>query len=236
MEQTSDHIRACYDAVAREYAERFAGELAHKPLDRELLGRFASEVSGRGEVCDLGCGPGQTTAFLHGRGVNVRGLDLSANLVREARQRHPGLTFETGDMLALPLADASLAGVVAFYAIVHLSPAGLRRALDEMHRVLRPGGRLLLAFHVGEGSIHVDEFLGRSVSLDFVLFTLHGVTDELVRAGFVAVEVIERDPYPEVEYASRRAYVFARKPECKEEVHRTPGSLPAAPSGGSRSS
>src|SRR5947209_5084732 len=104
MEQTPAHIRACYDAVAREYADRFAGELAHKPLDRELLARFASEVRGRGQVYDLGCGPGQTTAFLHASGVPVRGLDLSAALLREARQRHPGIEFETGDMLALPLA------------------------------------------------------------------------------------------------------------------------------------
>src|SRR5262245_54109465 len=143
MEQTSDHIRGCYDAVAREYADRFAGELAHKPLDREVLARFASEVRGRGRVYDLGCGPGQTTAFLHGCAVEVRGLDLSAGLLREARRRHPGVEFEPGDMLALPLADGSLAGVVAFYAIVHLSSDGLRRALAEMYRVLRPGGRLL---------------------------------------------------------------------------------------------
>jgi SAM-dependent methyltransferase len=218
MEQTSDHIRACYDAVAREYAERFADELAHKPLDRELLSRFASEVNGRGEVYDLGCGPGQTTAFLHSRGACVRGLDLSADLVREARQRHPDIEFEQGDMLALPLADDSLAGVVAFYAIVHLSPAGLRRALEEMHRVLRPGGQLLLAFHTGKGSIHLDEFLGRSVSLDFVFFNPQDVASELIQAGFVAEETIERDPYPEVEYPSRRAYLFARKPERHGEA------------------
>src|SRR5438270_9313502 len=97
VQHSSDYIRACYDAVAREYAERFASELAHKPLDRELLGRFASEVRGHGEVYDLGCGPGQTTAFLHGCGVQVRGLDLSADLLREARQRHPDIEFEKGD-------------------------------------------------------------------------------------------------------------------------------------------
>jgi SAM-dependent methyltransferase len=214
VEQTSDYIRACYDTVAREYADRFASELAHKPLDRELLTRFASEVRGSGVVYDLGCGPGQTTAFLHDHGVQVRGLDLSAELLREASQRHPGIAFEQGDMLALPCADASLAGVLAFYAIVHLSPAGLRRALAEMYRSLQAGGRLLLAFHVGEGSIHVEEFLGRSVALDFMFLTPQVVTAELVRAGYVAVEAIERDPYPEVEYPSRRAYLFARKPEC----------------------
>jgi SAM-dependent methyltransferase len=212
MEQTTRHIQACYDTVAREYAERFAGELAHKPLDRELLKRFASQVTGRGYVYDLGCGPGQTTAFLHACGVSVRGMDISAELLREARERHPGVSFEQGDMLALPVADASLAGVIAFYAIVHLSPAGLRRALAEMHRVLQAGGRLLLAFHVGEKVVHVDEFLGRSVALDFVFFPPQVVADELAQAGFVAVEVIERDPYPDLEYPSRRAYVFARTP------------------------
>ena len=76
MEQSARHIEACYNAVAREYAERFADELGHKPLDRELLRRFASEVPGRGQVYDLGCGPGRTTAFLHDCGVSVRGLDL----------------------------------------------------------------------------------------------------------------------------------------------------------------
>jgi SAM-dependent methyltransferase len=213
MEQTSEHIRACYDAVAREYAERFADELAHKPLDRELLERFASDVRGRGLVYDLGCGPGQTTAFLQRCGVSVRGLDLSPDLLREAGRRHPGIEFEVGDMLSLSCAGSSLAGVLAFYAVVHLSPAGLRRALEEMYRVLEPGGLLLLSFHIGQGSIHVEEFLGHSVSLDFVLFSPREVSDELIRTGFVAVEAIERDPYPDVEYPSRRAYLFARKPE-----------------------
>ncbi len=213
MQQATNHIRSCYDAVAREYADRFADELAHKPLDQELLRRFASEVGDGGPVYDLGCGPGQTTAFLQACGVDVRGLDLSPQLLREARQRHPGVRFEEGDMLALPLADASLAGVVAFYAIVHFSPEQLRRALAEMHRVLRPGGRVLLSFHVGEQTVHLDKFLGQAVSLDFQFFTPEAVTDALQEAGFIAVETLERDPYPEVEYPSRRAYVFARKPE-----------------------
>jgi SAM-dependent methyltransferase len=221
MEQSHDHIRACYDAVAPEYAARFSAELAHKPLDRELLTRFGSEVRGHGLVYDLGCGPGHTTAFLHDLGVQVRGLDLSAALLHEARQRHPHVEFEQGDMLELPVADDSLAGVVAFYAIVHLSPIGLRRALVEIHRVLKPGGRLLLAFHVGEGLKHVEEFLGKVMSLDFVFFTPEIVESELLRAGFAAVTVTERDPYPALEYPSRRAYLLA----CKAGVAGQKGSV-----------
>lgn len=212
MIQSPDHIRSCYDIVAREYAERFDGELAHKPMDRELLRRFAAEVPDGGLVYDLGCGSGHTTAFLHGCGVEVRGLDLSPKLVAEARRRHPALSFDVGDMLALTLDDESLAGVIAFYAIVHFSPDQLGRALKEMHRVLRPGGRLLLAFHIGHGPVHVDEFLGHPVSMDFVFFSPAEVAAELEGVGFSAVETIERDPYPGVEYPSRRAYLFARKP------------------------
>lgn len=212
-EQPTDYIRACYDAVAREYANRYGGELAHKPLDREVLASFALAVRTRGEVCDLGCGPGQTTAYLHGCGVRVCGLDLSPELLREASRLHPDVPFALGNMLALPRTDGSLAGVVAFYAIVHFSPDQLRQALAEMQRVLQPGGRLLLAFHIGAGSLHVAEFLGRPVALDFAFFQPTAVVEELAGVGFVGMEVSERAPYPDVEYPSRRAYVFAQKPE-----------------------
>lgn len=212
MEQSVEYVRACYDAVARDYSDRFAGELAGKPLDRQLLARFASEVCGREEVCDLGCGPGHTTAYLLGCGVPACGLDLSTELLREANRLHPGVPFEAADMMALPRADGTVAGVVAFYAIVHFSSAQLRRAAAEMYRVLRPGGRLLLAFHIGEGTVHVERFLGRPVALDFSFFRPEGVANELAAVGFVGMEIIERDPYPEVEHPSRRAYVFADKP------------------------
>lgn len=219
MEQSAGYIRTCYDTVAREYADQFVGELANKPLDRELLDRFSAEVGDAGEICDLGCGPGQTTAYLHGCGVRVCGIDHSPELLGEAGRRHPGVVFEVGNMLALARAEGSVAGVVAFYAIVHFSPEQLRQALAEMCRVLRPGGRLLMAFHIGEGTVHVENFLGRPVALDFSFFRPSLVADQLTAAGFAEVEIIERDPYPNVEHPSRRAYLFANKPTS----HTTPG-------------
>lgn len=161
---------------------------------------------------DLGCGPGgQTTAFLHVLGVDVRGMDLSRAAVAEAARRHPAIGFEAGDMLALPLADGTAAGVVAFYAIVHFSPEQLRTALGEMHRAMRPGAPLLLAFHVGDEVVHVDEMFGRSVSLDFRFHRVEDVEAALRGAGFSQVETIVREPYPDVEHPTCRAYVFARR-------------------------
>lgn len=209
--QEPEQVRAFYDAVAAEYAEHFADELAGKPLDRALLERFADDVREAGPVYDLGCGPGgQTTAFLHALGVDVRGMDLSPAAVHEAGRRHPEIAFETGDMLALPLADGAAAGIVAFYAIVHFSPGQLRTALGEMHRVMRPGAPLLLAFHVGDEIVHVDEMFGRQASVDFRFHPVEDVEAGLHGAGFGEVEASVRDPYPDVEHPSRRAYVFAR--------------------------
>ena len=211
MSPAPEQVRAFYDTVAAEYAAHFADELDHKPLDRQLLERFADEVRGAGPVYDLGCGPGgQTTAFLHALGVEVRGMDLSPAAVAEAGRRHPRIAFQVGDMLALPLPDGAAAGIVAFYSIVHFSPDQLPTAVGQMHRVMRDGAPLLLSFHVGEQVVHVDEMFGRPASLDFIFHPAEDVEAALRTAGFGEVETIVRDAYPE-EHPSRRAYVFARK-------------------------
>jgi SAM-dependent methyltransferase len=211
--QTPAAVRAFYDAVAREYAQEFANELAGKPLDRALLERFAGDVRAAGPVYDLGCGPGgQTTAFLHALGVDVRGMDLSPAAVAEAARRHPEIAFETGDMLALPLADGGAGGIVGFYTIVHFSREQMRTAVREMGRVLRPGAPLLVAFHVGDEVVHVDELFGQRASVDFRFHPVQRVEDALRDVGLVEIEAIEREPYPDVEHPTRRAFVFARKP------------------------
>ncbi|MBI1353102.1 MAG: methyltransferase domain-containing protein [Acidobacteria bacterium] len=209
--QSPKTVRAAYDEVASQYAEKFSDELAHKPLDRELLTRFAASVRPGGAVYDLGCGPGQTTAFLHACGAAAQGIDLSPRLLGQARARHPAINFLAGDMLALPLPDSSAHGLLSFYSIVHFTPPQLGLALREMARALAPGGLLLLAFHVGDQVIALEEFLGRAGRLDFVFHDPQAVSAQLAGSGFVDVEVVEREPYAGVEHPSRRAYVFARR-------------------------
>src|SRR5206468_4038248 len=134
-------LAAKYDRIAEKYAAAFFDELEKKPFDRARLDRFAAAVAGRGRVGDVGCGPGHVGRYLAARGVDVFGLDLSPRMVELARRRNPGIPFEQGDMLALALADASLAGIVAFYSLIHLARDTVARALGELTRVLVPGGR-----------------------------------------------------------------------------------------------
>jgi SAM-dependent methyltransferase len=212
-EQALRAIEKSYDRVADEYARHIYTELQHKPLDRELLTRFAARAKGKGAICDMGCGPGHIARFLHDQGMNVFGLDLSSRMIDEAHRLNPEISFRQGNMLALDLPDASLAGIAAFYAIVHLPREALPQVFREMARVLKPDGLLLLAFHIGDETLHRDEWWDRPVTLDFRFFSPHAIQRDLEAAGLMVEELIEREPYaPEVEHQSRRAYIFARKP------------------------
>jgi ubiquinone/menaquinone biosynthesis C-methylase UbiE len=212
-EQALRTIEESYDRIADEYARHIYTELQHKPLDRELLTRFASRVKGKGDVCDMGCGPGHIARYLRDAGTSVSGLDLSHRMLEEARRLNPDITFRPGNMLALDLPDASLAGIAAFYAVVNLPKASLPQVFREMARVLQPDGLLLLAHHVGDETIHRNEWWDRPIAMDFHFLQPPAVKSELEAAGLVIEEIIEREPYaPEVEHQSRRAYIFARKP------------------------
>ena len=205
----SDSIAASYDAAAAAYAEHLHDELAHKPLDRHLLNRFAEATAKRGLVADLGCGPGHIAKYLHDRGVTLKGIDISKEMVRIAGEYSPGIEFETGDMRALRLADESLAGIVALYSIVHFDAAELELVARECRRVLRAGGLMLLAFHIGDETNHLDELFGQPVSLDFRFHQPADVIKILGWAHFKVIECTEREPYPDVEYQSRRCYLLA---------------------------
>ena len=212
MEKISD-VQTSYDRVAAEYVQRIFEELEHKPLDRQLLDRFAARIPRAGSACDLGCGPGHVARYLHERGVQVIGVDLSPVMVEHARRLNPGIEFKQGDMLSLDIEDATWDGVAAFYSIIHIPVHNLVVALSEIKRVLRPGGLLLLAFHIGDNVLHLDEWWGQNVSVDFHFFRPEQMRGFLESAGFTVEETIEREPYPEVEHQSLRAYLFAKKPE-----------------------
>lgn len=212
MGRDPDEVRKQYDMLAKEYRDAFSGEHEKKPMDREVLRRFSREIGDGRPVWDLGCGPGQTAKYLKDLGVAISGMDLSEKMLEQAVTRCPGIPFRKGNLLDLEFENDSVAGIVSFYAIIHFTKEQVETAFREAFRVLRPGGLFLLAFHAGERTIRVEEFLGKKTDLEVAFFAADFVARCLEKTGFAGMEVIERAPYPGVEYPSRRAYVFARKP------------------------
>lgn len=206
-----DPLRAGYDAVAADYAREVGGELVHKPLDRALLAMVA-ELAAGGRIADLGCGPGHIAAFLADLGAEVVGLDLSEGMVSVARERAPTARFVQGDLRHLPFDQASLAGVIAFYSLIHLAPEDVPRAVREIARVLRPGAPAVIAFHRGDEVRHLDTWWGHDVDIDFRFMDPDLVTGHLRAAGLEVSARIDREPIPGAETATRRTYLVARAP------------------------
>lgn len=214
MDKTKlNELQESYDRLAKQYAEHIADELQNKPLDRQLLDRFAERVKGAGLVCDMGCGPGHIASYLREQGVEVCGIDLSAEMLQQARALNPDIEFRQGNMLSLEIEDETFAGMTAFYSLIHIPREEVIKALTELKRVLRSGGLLLLSFHIGDETMHVEELWGEKVDFDVAFFQPDEMRNYLTVAGFKIEEIIERPPYDEsIEYQSHRAYIFARKP------------------------
>jgi hypothetical protein len=118
-------------------------------------------------------------------------------------------------MTALSAADGSFTGVVALYSIIHLEGADRTRAFAELARVLQPGGVLLLSFHVSTaeqspGSVaHLEQWFDTAVDLDAHFLDPEAISAALRDAGFEIRARLDREPYPSVEYPSRRTYLLA---------------------------
>jgi SAM-dependent methyltransferase len=208
MNESRSDLQTGYDRIAENYATEFFEELKRKPFDSQLLDEFAESVRGAGVVCELGCGPGQVARYLKDRGVDVRGVDLSAEMVKVASRLNPDITFSQSDMLALNVPDDSLAAIVLFYSIIHIKREDVTRAFQEISRVLTRGGKLLLSFHGGEGEIHRDEWYGEPLSIDFRLFQSSEMAGYLEAANFQDIKIVEREPYG-FEHPTRRIYISA---------------------------
>jgi len=175
-----DDIRTSYDTVATSYADLVQDGPPDEPATLDLFAKLAS-----GPVLDAGCGPGRVIALLHERGLPVIGVDLSPGMIEVARRDHPDLDYRVGSMTALELPDSELSGVISWWSIIHLPREVVPQAFAEFHRVLAPGGVLMLGFHVGEETTHkTSGYGGHPMNIYVHRWTSAALTEIAVAAGF----------------------------------------------------
>jgi len=125
--------------------ESTAQELA--PVAERAVQALA--LRGGEQVLDVACGTGNAAAVALGLGAVVTGLDASERLAGVAQERLPEATIVVGDAVALPFEDGAFDAAVSVFGVIFARPA--RRAIAELARVVRPGGRVVVSSWVSRG-------------------------------------------------------------------------------------
>ncbi|MEU7629881.1 methyltransferase domain-containing protein [Nocardia sp. NPDC049220] len=173
------------------------------------LARLACPVPGA-SVVDIGCGPGDLARVLACQAGRVTGVDPSDQMIGYATARSRGLAncrFELGTAQSLPLPDTSVDVVTSTFAMHHIPAAYRPAAVAQMFRVLRPGGRLLLADTHPTGpilrsvmrvmarvAVHRAHAAARDLGDPVSAVDIRGYRDMLRAAGFESVEFIAVRP------------------------------------------
>ena len=202
-----------YDRTAAAYAERFHHHLDDKPVDLAMVSAFAGLVrkTANTRVLDVGCGTGVTSGLLHRDGVDVFGIDLSPNMIAEARRLNPDVAFAVGSMTALDIEDGSAGGLCAWYSIIHIPDEHLPGVFGEFHRVLTAGGLVLLAFQVGTEPLVLTSAFGQEMHVIYRRRQPAQVEELLRQAGFdMCVHTVRQPEGDDVE-STPQAYLIARK-------------------------
>ena len=206
-----EDTREGYDLTAAAYAERFHHHLYDRPLDRAMLAGFAGLIHRNGVVADIGCGTGATSRIFADIGLNVVGIDLSPNMIAEARRLNPDLSFQVGSMTELDFGANCFDGICAWYSVIHVPDEVLPAVFSEFGRVLRPGGMALVAFQVGDQPRAFKEMFGARVSLTFHRRQPDTVARLLDEAGLEPYAGLVREPNDDGFESTPHAYLIARR-------------------------
>ena len=207
----SEKTRRAYNLAAARYHELFHDEMREKAYDRELLDRFARDLDGDSLVCDAGCGPsGHIGRYVFEKGIPVVGVDISDRCVELARETNPDMRFERCDLAGMPFPDGTFDGVIAYYSIIDTPKIHVGRLFREFHRVLVPGGVLLVAAKAGTTEGYLTELLGIPTEIYFAFFTRDEIRRYLQEALFEVELLEQRDPY-QSEITVERIFAMGRK-------------------------
>ncbi|MET0822409.1 MAG: class I SAM-dependent methyltransferase [Aeromicrobium sp.] len=142
-----------YDELAEAYEEAFPAGYA-SDLERRAVALLADEISASGlagPVVDVGCGTGHVTADLAGTGLDVVGVDPSRGMLEIARRTHPDIRFVEADATLDGLDDdRPLAGLLARFSLIHVSPDDVPEVVQGWARRLQPGARAVVAFQCAD--------------------------------------------------------------------------------------
>ena len=199
-----------WQAISRGYEQHFA-QLTSQSVHAALQ---AAEVTKNSRVLDVCCGPGMIAGAAVKLGAQAVGVDFSAEAIKIAKSSVAEAHFYENDAQSLQFPDNSFDAVICCFGLIHIPDP--ERALREMKRVIKPGGRVAInvwqkpnghnGFGLLFGSLHAHAKVDNSLphGPDFFQFSDHKMMCETLMAiGFKQPNTIEVEQFWELSEASQ---------------------------------
>lgn len=195
-----------YDRIAEGYLRWRQSGVVGRHF--EYVRRLIDGLPPGARVLDAGCGAGEPYTRVLAASCATVGIDISRRQLALACRSLPAVAFAWADMCALPFRAGAFDAIAALYSIIHVDRTEHEALLRDLHRLLRPGGRLLavLGARAWEGT--EDNWLGLGSKLFWSHFGAEENLELLARAGF---RLIESSHEPDVD-GGEHLFVLAEKP------------------------
>lgn len=182
-------VRSGYDDVAADYLAERDGD----GRERDVAVELADDLPADSRVLDAGCGAGRPVTEELAPAHDVVGLDISREQLRLVGERLPGVDATQGDLANLPYADDAFDALVSYHAIIHVPKEEHAAVLDEFHRVLRTGGRLVVTMGTDEFEDEDDDWLDTGTTMAWSIHGRERNRELVVDAGFDVESIEEID-------------------------------------------
>jgi ubiquinone/menaquinone biosynthesis C-methylase UbiE len=163
----SKFVVSTYNKIADTYTNQYFNDLTDTPY----IDKFINTIQFNAKILDIGCGPGTFSRYLKEKGFDVKGIDLSEEMLHIAENKLPDIKFKLMDMRQISYPDESFDGLFAAYSLIHIPSEEAHDTLEGFHRILKPAGKIMIIVQGGESDRIADEPLKKGEKIFINFFT-----------------------------------------------------------------
>lgn len=197
-----------YNQIARDYAQK-----SESRLPRFQLNKFLHLIPPHSRILDAACGAGRDSAFFLRHGHKPIGIDLSAELLKQAALLHPEIETKLMDLTNLQFTPNYFDAIWSAATLLHLERIEVQNVLNKYYQILKPGGICFVSVKEGSGEKDVIEERSNFQPRKFVYYSRQEMEEYFRKAGFTIIESFTADNKT---HGSKRDVVwvniYARKP------------------------
>lgn len=197
-----------YNDIAKEYCDEFENNDSYNVYIKKWL-----NTSKSGKILDVGCGCAKNCAYINKfKGFYCIGIDLSDNMLKEAKKRNPSCEVMKMDMTELKFRNESFDGIVSNCSMIHIPKELVDKTLNGFKRILKKNGRLLLILLEGTGEKMVEEPYrrGKKAYVYTKYYSVKEIINLLHKKGFSINDIDVRITQNDMDLGGRELIIYAQ--------------------------